>query len=373
MSKIAYVHDRIVFPWWAENVFSKLIDESLNPSDTWIIFTLFSPHDSFHDLSVVTALPTRINIFFNWTQKNKVLVLSSLFDYRNLMPFYPILCRLLQRKIKSFDPTRVVVSSFAAAKNIVPSSWWGYTTSLYLHSPNQYIRENYDEYCQKLTWYKKILFKACSGYLRKRDSLSRQYNTITTNSQYTKSVAIKLYGIDTNTTTVRYPSLPEEIVNYQPVSHFDNYFIFIWRLVTFVRELDRIILLANELQLPLLIMGDGPDREMLQDLAGPTITFLGNRSDPDEKYEILRRARWLINLTKESCGIVTMEALALGVPVFGYNDGWTAEFVTHKKNWRLVDSKKHIDLIEWFEKFQQVKFERKRLIIQSKEQSYTQE
>jgi glycosyltransferase involved in cell wall biosynthesis len=66
-------------------------------------------------------------------------------------------------------------------------------------------------------------------------------------------------------------------------------------------------------------MGDGPDREKLQNLAGPTITFLGHRSDPDEKYELLRRAKGLINITKESCGIVTMEALALGVPVFGYN------------------------------------------------------
>jgi glycosyltransferase involved in cell wall biosynthesis len=104
-------------------------------------------------------------------------------------------------------------------------------------------------------------------------------------------------------------------------------------------------------------MGDGPDREQLQALAWPTITFLWSR-DHAEKYEILSKARGLINLTKESCGIVTMEALTLWVPVFGYNAGGTAELVTHGKNGRLVDSKDHQGLMEEFENFQQVKFAR---------------
>ncbi|MDP2669724.1 MAG: hypothetical protein Q8O99_01590 [bacterium] len=39
----------------------------------------------------------------------------------------------------------------------------------------------------------------------------------------------------------------------------------------------------------------------------------------------MKQARGLINLAKESCGMATMEALALGVPVFGYDDGGTIE------------------------------------------------
>lgn len=358
MPKIAYIHDRIVFPGWAEKIFSDLIDDANHPETQWRIFTLFSPHDSFHGLPISTALPKWVNSFFHRTQKNKIPVLSGLFDYRNLMPFYPLLCRLLQMKIQHFHPDRAIISSFAAAKNIVPSSWRHIPTSLYLHSPNQYIRENYDEYCNKLTWFKKILFKFCSWYLRSRDSLPRSYQTISTNSTYTKSVAVKLYGLDPETISVQYPKLPPEIYTYQPVVTPREYFIFIGRLVTFVRELDRIIDLANELEIPLLIMWDGPDREVLQDRAWPTITFLGNRSDPDEKYKILRHAKWLINITKESCWIVTMEALTVGVPVFGYNAWWTAELVTHWKNWWLVDSKEHDVLIEAFEKFQQLPFDR---------------
>ena len=193
-----------------------------------------------------------------------------------------------------------------------------------------------------------------------------------TNSKYTKELAIKLYDLEDWSVTIQYPSLPKVINSYAPIKNPDTYFIFIWRLVTFVRELDRIIDLANELKFTLLIMWDGPDRTTLQDRAWSTITFLGNRIG-HEKYELLRHAKWLINLTKESCGIVTMEALALWIPVFGYNAWGTAELVEHWKTGRLVNSKDHQTLLEEFEKFQQIDFERKAIIIQSLEQSCTQE
>jgi glycosyltransferase involved in cell wall biosynthesis len=52
----------------------------------------------------------------------------------------------------------------------------------------------------------------------------------------------------------------------------------------------------------------------------------------------------LINLTKESFGIGTAEALLLGVPVLGYNDGATPELVD-KISGVLVDSKDQQSLL----------------------------
>lgn len=48
--------------------------------------------------------------------------------------------------------------------------------------------------------------------------------------------------------------------------------------------------------------------------------FVGRISDPQERVKILSQARGLINLTKESYGMGTVEALLLGVPVFGYHE-----------------------------------------------------
>ena len=73
-------------------------------------------------------------------------MLSSIFDYRNLIVFYPLFMKILSRKIKKRKPDEVQISSFAIAKNIDPIE---VPTSLYLHSPMQYIRSHYEEYLGK--------------------------------------------------------------------------------------------------------------------------------------------------------------------------------------------------------------------------------
>ena len=81
------------------------------------------------------------------------------------------------------------------------------------------------------------------------------------------------------------------------------------------------------------------------------MSFLGNISDVTTKIEIIKKSRGYINLAKESCGLGTMEALLLGVPVFGYNAGGTKEFVEPDMG-ILVENKNLETLIEQFEEFQ---------------------
>ena len=55
--------------------------------------------------------------------------------------------------------------------------------------------------------------------------------------------------------------------------------------------------------------------EYAKSIAGPTIIFLGLITDVQEKIDIMKHAKGLINLAKESFGIATAESLCLGVPV----------------------------------------------------------
>ena len=59
-----------------------------------------------------------------------------------------------------------------------------------------------------------------------------------------------------------------------------DYYLVLSRLVGYKR-IDLAIQAFNQLGERLLVLGDGPDRERLQALAGPTITFLGRRSDEE--------------------------------------------------------------------------------------------
>lgn len=148
--KFAFVHCRIQ-PGGALNVLKDLIDEQKNVKHAQV-FTIFSDSNKLttkkQSLKIVTALPTWVNTLFLRCSKKNIPVLSRLFDYRNLMAFYPSLMKVLSKKIQKYNPDHIVISSFAVAKNITPIS--GVKMTLYLHSPMQYIRTHYDEYKEKL-------------------------------------------------------------------------------------------------------------------------------------------------------------------------------------------------------------------------------
>lgn len=346
--KVAFVHCRIA-PGWALNVLKDLIDETKELTHSKV-FTIFSDRKKLetkkHKIEIITALPRRINDIFFRCSTHKVPLLSRLLDYRNLMFFYPSLMKILSRKIKKYKPNHIFISSFAIAKNITPIS--GIKTTLYLHSPMQYIWTHYDEYQEKLTGIKGKIFHRIVPTLRKRDLKFTKFDKIYANSKYTAQEAENLYKM--HNITIKYPIVTEKCFIPTIERNPQPYYVYIGRLVSFVREADKIIKLCNEMKVPLIMMGSGPDEKYLKSIAGPTIIFIGRIGDIDEKIKIIKNAKGLINLTKESYGIGTMEALLLGVPVFGYGQWATVELVDTTCG-VLVKDKQHHTLVERFRTF----------------------
>jgi len=248
------------------------IDDHQDPLGTKV-FTLISDRKYLqvgdHALPIVTALPSWLNQLFLFCTKKRCPLLSWLFDYRNLMFFYPMLMRRLSRKIKKYAPKQIIISSFAIAKNITPLS--GVPMKLYLHSPMQYIWSHYDEYDKKLHGIKGFLFHYIVPKLRKWDKKFTKFDVITANSQYTADLAKELYHMKAK---VQYPKLLnlyyETPVADQPLA----YYVYVGRLVAFVKECDLIIKLFNKIKKPLIMIGSGPDEEYLKSIAGDTIIFL---------------------------------------------------------------------------------------------------
>jgi glycosyltransferase involved in cell wall biosynthesis len=110
---------------------------------------------------------------------------------------------------------------------------------------------------------------------------------------------------------VKYPRIPDRFFIPAVQETPQAYYLYVGRLVNFVRETDKIIKLVNEMNVPLIVMGSGPDEVYLKSIAGPSIIFIGRITDIDEKIKIISQAKGLINLTKESYGIGTVEALLL--------------------------------------------------------------
>jgi glycosyltransferase involved in cell wall biosynthesis len=82
----------------------------------------------------------------------------------------------------------------------------------------------------------------------------------------------------------------------------------------------------NELRLPLLVVGNGPDARRLHRMAGPTVSFTGRVSDADAA-RILARAQALVVTATEEFGIAAVEAQAAGRPVIALHEGGLRETV----------------------------------------------
>lgn len=349
--KFAFVHCRI-FPWWALNVFQDLIKEDFNNPSNKIshsqIFTLVSNTKYLEiwniKIKIKTALPWRINKIFIYFTNHKVFILSQIFDYRNLIFFYPLLTKQLSKKIKKYKPDHITISSFAISKNITIPDWC--KSKLYLHSPMQYIRSHYDEYSQKIKWRKWFLFRFIVKRLRKWDKKFTKFDVCYANSDYTKQLAKKIYWIDCQ---VKYPQVKEEYFTAMISTNPVNYYVYVGRLVNFVRESDLIINLFNHLKLPLIVIWSWPDELYLKSIAWDSIIFTWRW--PTGMIDIIKNSKWLINLTKESFGLWTAESLLVWVPVFGYNQWATPELVD-KDSWILVDNKHIQTLIQKFQEFE---------------------
>lgn len=368
-----FVHCRIK-PWWALNVLESLMMKEIK---SWkkidALLTIYSDREVFilkdentsYKIPIITALPKFLNKIFLWSDIKKPFLISSIIDYRNLMPFFPELMEILSwkleylvRKYKKSDD-RIIISSYAVAKNIIIPN--GYHSTIYFHQPMHYIWTLYDAYVWSMHWWKKKLYQFITPRLRRRDSKPRLYDVIYANSESTKQQIKKFYfPLLSPKIEIIHPPIAEQFFHESVVNKPDNYFFYINRLTKLFKHLDRIILLCNKYNIPLLIAWDGPDKAYLQSIAWPTITFVWRIKDINDKITLMKKSRWVLNIAHESFGIVTAEALLLWVPVFGYN-GWATPELVDKKSWILVPSIDVNDMSPYFEEFVMMDFDRQQI------------
>jgi len=105
-----------------------------------------------------------------------------------------------------------------------------------------------------------------------------------------------------------------------------DFFLVLSRLSQ-VKNVHLAIHACNRLKLPLVIAGEGSQRQYLESIAGPTVSFKGFVSEA-EKIQLLSTAKaFIFPAIDEDFGIAPVEAMGYGTPVIALKSGGVTETV----------------------------------------------
>ena len=225
----------------------------------------------------------------------------------------------------------VISSSGAEAKGVRTGSK---TTHIcYCHAPTHYYWVRHDEYLANpgfpfgFNWLARIGLKMLVSPLRRWDRrAAKQPDYILTNSTHTQSMIKRYYRRDSE---VVFPPVDTERLKLRGTPPLRHGFVIAGRQTPYKR-IDLAIEAADNLRIPLVVIGDGPDHKRLEKLAnkltGRGTTFLTNVND-QEIADHFQSALAFIMPNMDDFGIVAVEAMAAGTPVVAYNKGGSLDYI----------------------------------------------
>ena len=130
---------------------------------------------------------------------------------------------------------------------------------------------------------------------------------------------------------VVYPPVDVGSFEAAPREERGDYYLTLSRLSE-NKRLGDIVRAFTMLDKHLVVAGDGPERDRLEEMAGPSIEFRGY-VDEAEKRDLLAHARaFVFNARDEDFGLVPVEAMAAGAPVIGVDAGFTGHQIVERWN-----------------------------------------
>jgi len=234
---------------------------------------------------------------------------------------FPPLMPLAIEKFDFSDFDVVLSDSAAFAKGIITKPETIHIC--YCHTPIRYAWDDCHKYVREfnISFWIKPFVPLIMNYLRLWDRESAyRVDKFICNSKFVAKRIEKYYKVKA---TVIYP--PVDTRWFYPQGEAKDYFLMVGRLLAYKR-FDLAIDAFNELEIPLKIIGTGPEFKRLKKMANWNIEFLGNVNSEDLR-DYYQHCRALIFPQEEDFGIVALEAMACGRPVIAYRGGGALESV----------------------------------------------
>jgi glycosyltransferase involved in cell wall biosynthesis len=236
--------------------------------------------------------------------------------FKKLFPLYPFAFRSLPRV--DADIVWISSSGFAKWVRVTESAktvCYCYTPPRFFWSPDAYLNRELKGSLLKTT------AAVFLGVLRSWDfQCAQRIGQFVAISRCVQQRILDCYG---RSSVVVYP--PVNVDRFSVGSRGGDYYLVLSRLVGYKR-IDLAVRAFNQLGERLVIIGEGPDRARLEELAGPTISFLGRVNDSEVK-RYLENCRGLVFPGSDDFGIAPVEAQACGRPAIAFAGGGALETV----------------------------------------------
>jgi glycosyltransferase involved in cell wall biosynthesis len=153
------------------------------------------------------------------------------------------------------------------------------------------------------------------------------------------------------------------------VSSEGNYFLMVTRLVSY-KKIDLVIKVANQLKLPVLIAGNGPEYSKLKKLAGPTVKMLGFVKEEDLNSLYANCKATIVPGEEEFC-LSALETQLAGRPVIAYAKSGVAEIIKPGKTGVLFSDQTEESLTQALQKFSTMTFKESKCRINASRFNYS--
>ncbi len=293
--RTALVHDYLTQKGGAERVF-ELLCKQFPEAD--IYTSLYSPNDTI-DVGERSVYTTKLQAIPGASK-----------NFRLLAPFYFSAFEALD--LQAYD--LIISSTTSFAKSVIkrPDAYhvcFCHNITRFLWDTHTYV-EQYQKYKSLLPIIQPIFQK-----LREVDLVhAKKPDLYISNSTVVAERIQRIYN--QSAITVNYPINTNQ---FEFSEQKDKFYLVSSRLLGYKR-IDIVVEAFNWLGWPLIITGDGPERERLESAALPNISFLGHVSD-EQRKSLMSRAKSVIVAALEDYGLVPIEANASGTPVIAYGAG----------------------------------------------------
>lgn len=230
----------------------------------------------------------------------------------------------------------------------------------YCHTPPRYLYGYKTARNWKKNFFGRVAGELMNFWLRQVDfNLSQKPTAMIANSKEVQARIKKFYRRDSE---VVYPPIDVKQAN-KPQN--GKYYLVVSRLAR-AKRVDLAVEAAKKLNLDLVVVGTGIEREVLERSRGKKTKFLGFVSD-DQLWNVYSYAKaFIFTAEQEDFGMTAVEAMAAGKPVIALGQGGVKESVVEGETGVFFERPTVKDLVAAIRRFEKMKFDEKKILARSR-------